>query len=224
MLDKIVLADEVSHLLRTKYAGTPSKEKPFNLAATEVMDKRGVVGEARYLLKQEIGTILQKRRKGPGTKEFVPRQVPKIKFGVVSMTRSRVVLSCAMMGDEITYVRDTEGKATSGAHKGNPPAIAIQQGAEYAQELFATMDDQAIREESVILGERSDDLVTLSVGNRWKMIACRGVRGSVIAQVTEIISGRKVRQRDVNAPLLLEARAIAKWHFRDSRTGDLFAK
>ena len=75
MLDKHIIADEVSHLLKTKYKNTPPKDIPFNLAFTDVADKYHVLGESRGALKSEIGSILGKRpRKAKGKNKLVAEE------------------------------------------------------------------------------------------------------------------------------------------------------
>lgn len=229
MLDVIILADEVSHLLKTTYARVAKELTPFNLAFTDVMNKHGVMGMARGRLKSEIGRILAKR---PRTAKMIEnnRKIPTApptkanEFSVVEKTCNRVILTCLETGYEITYVRDKERAVICSSFAGTLSAREIARGALLAGSYFVGMDSAAIRQAPITLDERSDDVATLTIAGKWKMVACRGAKGSVVAQVSDIRSGKPVKQKDLPATILQEARAIVTRYFRDTRTADFFKK
>lgn len=229
MLDVIVLADEVSHLLRTTYREVSKEMLPFNLAFTDVMNKHGITGNARGELKSEIGRILAKRprtaKKMKGSQKKLAVPSPKAQeFSVIEKTGNRVILNSLQMGCEITYVRDKDKAVICSSYAGTPSAREIARGALLAESYFVGMDSALIRQASITLGEHSDDVVILTIADKWKMVACRGGKGSVTAQVSDIRSGKPIKQKDLPATILQEARAIASRYFRDTRTGDFFSK
>ncbi|OGZ05178.1 MAG: hypothetical protein A2845_02560 [Candidatus Lloydbacteria bacterium RIFCSPHIGHO2_01_FULL_49_22] len=229
MLDKIILADEVSHLIKTTYRDTPKGMLPFNLAFTDVMNKHGVTGSARGGLKSEIGRILATRPRTTRTTGISKKRptTPSVKtqeFSVTEKTHNRVILVHLSTGCEITYVHSTEGLVVCSSHRGYPTLQVIRQGAIIAASYFVGMDQGVIEQSSITLGERSDDIATLTIAGKWKMIACRGAKGSIVAQVSDSRSGKPVKQKDLPGMLLQEARAIVSRYFMDTRTGDFFTK
>lgn len=231
MLDKIILADEVSHLIKTAYRDTPKGMLPFNLAFTDVMNKHSVTGSARGGLKSEIGRILAKRPRAAKTTERSGKRPTTLsskvqEFSVTEKRHSRVILAHLPTRCEITYVFNLKRQVVCSSHTGYPTAEVIRQGAVIAAYCFVGMKHETIPQSSFTLGEHSDDIATLTIAGKWKMIACRGAKGSVAAQVSEIRSGKPVKQKDLPAMLLREARAIMSQYFkfRDTRTGDFFTK
>ena len=71
MLDIHILADRVSLLLKTRYREITPAERPFDLAFNEVMDRAGVIGSARGVVKSEVGKILSARPRKTPTKKKV---------------------------------------------------------------------------------------------------------------------------------------------------------
>ncbi|KKU78765.1 MAG: hypothetical protein UY04_C0027G0011 [Parcubacteria group bacterium GW2011_GWA2_47_7] len=225
MLDVTILADEVSYLLNTRYRNANREELPFGQAFTDVMNKHEVVGTARHLLKTEIGTILGMRRKTNMTKikrAIREKQSDSFDFTVVEKSRQRVVLSLPLLNIEIGYIRDRNGMPIWIYSKGYASAEMITEGGKRAKLFFAEMVNEEIHEAWITLGERSAKLVTLIIMAKWKMVACQGLHGSIVAQICEIRSGKPVKQKTVPEALRLEARAIAAAYFADTKTADMF--
>lgn len=219
MPDAVKIADQISLLLKTKYAKTPRESYPFDLAFIEVMDYYGFTGEERYPLKQHVGQILGKRRR---TKKAPSQPHPKLNFVTIEKTRGRIILRCPMMGDEITYRRGDDGKVMCVAHTGNPPQIALAQGAEAAESLFDELDRELIRAGTITINERSPALISMVLAEQWSVIARKGVR-DIIMNARDTKTGRPVNQSEIPFSLLREARGIAHWFlFRDSATAELF--
>ncbi len=227
MLDVHVLADQVSHFLKTEYQRVPREKLPFNLAFTRVMDSCGVLGKDRISLKKEIGSILaarpRKAKKKPGDTILHPAiSLPTMTFVVVEANRRVVVLRCQMMGDNITYRRNGLGQVIYTASTGHPPQVAIALGLLRAEEIFKEMDSVVVRDELIYTESQSDDLITLIIGEKYKMVACRGMRGDIIAQASELQSGKPLKQNEIPKKLVSEARGIARLYFKDIRTRDMF--
>ncbi len=219
-------ADRVSLLMRTTHRDA-SQEIRFRLAFEDATFGK-FDGILLHKVKQAIGSILGSRVKSKqkvpcSTSVFPAATLPSMTFVVVRADRGVVVLATPVMGERLIYRRTATGEVVNTSFTNNLRQIANRCGLLRAQELFAEMDLQAVRVGSITLGERSSDLVTMTIAGKWKMVACRGVR-DVIAQVSEIASGKPTPQNVIDVSLLRDARGLANWYLRrDTKSGELFA-
>lgn len=217
--DAVIFADKIMFLLRTKYSEWKSKDLPFHAAFIELADKAGVPGDERYPLMQEIGKTLASRKKHKGAAN-ARKEMPKINFVVGEKSRQEVILLSPMMGDSITLRRDQDGKAIWHACVGHHSQLALTQAMERADEIFAELDQEAIRASEIQITSKCDDKITMILGGRYKVLMMRGANKSVKTLV--VLGEEEVAQKDVPAELLKQAKSIARVYFKDTRTGDLF--
>ncbi len=220
--DNVTLADKVMFLIRTKYSEWRSKDLPFDAAFMELMDKYAVDGDKRHPIKVAIGHILADRKKSLAEKngQLTRPKGPDFTFVVERKSRNEIVLQCTMMGDKITYRRDASGNTVHTAHTGNPPRIAILRGVEKADQIFTEMDSEAILASEIRIIDKDDTQMHAVLGGMYDAQLARGKNGSVVAIV--MLEGVEILQKEVPGNLVDEVRSIAKQHFKDTRTADLF--
>lgn len=212
-------ADKVSVLMKTTHREAPQDVRFLLAFEDAVGDNFG--GDVRYRLSQAVGSILGKRPKSRPQKDrdsvFPATTLPSMTFVVEKADQSEVILATTVMGEKLTYRRNKDGLVVNTSATNHVRQFA-EIGKKRAEELFAQMDRDAVTSGSITLCERTSDLLTMTIGDKWKMIACRGAR-DVIAQVSEISSGVPTPQNKIPVTLLKEARGIAKWYlWRDTKT------
>ncbi len=214
MLDVYILADEVSHLLNTKYANTKKEDIPFNLAFTEIADKYHVKGDARGILKSEIGSILAKRpRKSRSKKKEFVAKVPT--FFCVSISDTRSVEFFSKHRIMFRFGKDKNGVPALFSYSGarQPSETLKKEAGEFATYFFANALAQAqvLGARGIILKESSTTHVRLLIDNTFSALFVPTDK-SATAHITQ--GGVIVRQKDVPPELMKKARAIALTHFK----------
>ena len=221
MLDKDIIADEISLLLKTKYVNTRKEDKPFDLAFTEIADKHHIMGNARGTLKSEIGTILAKRpRKPKAKKKSAPAKKTEVQFCV--MTRNAHMVEFVSR-DRLTFrfLKNLNGSAEllsySGAHL---PSALLRKAAEvFAKEFFQNRATWITRDtpkpEAIVKKESSATRLVLMINNTFEALFVP-TDSSIAAHITR--GGETVRQKDVPSELMKKARAVAITYFRGAST------
>lgn len=215
-------ADRTSILMKTTYRDV-GVDTRFLVAFEDAVGKNAE-GEHKYLIKQMVGRILGRRPKNTAKKNdsfypTIPR--PTMIFVVDEAVGNLVILKTTIMGERMAYCRNEHGEVVCTAHSANLKQIAETYGLSKAKEVFERMDVTAIQSGSITLGERSADLITMTIGDKWKICLCRGKK-NVIAQASEIASGKPIKQNQIPGSLLKEARGIAVWWLtRDTKTQSL---
>jgi hypothetical protein len=228
MFDVSALADKVSYFLRTEYRDVSREKLPFDLAFNRVMDTCMVLGIYRIALKRQIGSMLGKRtrkttpRKSADTTSRPFPSPPHLTFVVERADRAVVILCCTMMGDKLVFGRNGLGEVVHTSAMGHPPQIALVHGLAKAREIFSELDRETLRDSELEMKFPTDDLVVIIVSRKWKLVTCRGQRGAVVMQASEVVSGKPVKQNVLPKKLLAEARVVAKSYFKDTRTAELF--
>lgn len=230
MLDAYILADEVSHLLSTTYSETKAKDKPFNLAFTEIANRHHVLGESRGALKSEIGGILSKR----------PRK-PRVMKGVSPLTKTeesfRILKSDVNMvefisNDKITfkYAKGENGNAVSLCNGGacHPSEDTKRAATTFANEFFALKVSLSApkkpRKKKVSKKQKTTPIVKIESSDTHLLLVIDGIfeacfspgKKGVIASVTKLRT--PCRQKDVPSKLMKIARGNAITHFKGAGT------
>ena len=215
MLDTHILADRVSRLLKTRYAATPSKDLPFDLAFTDVMNDCGVAGEARGTLKSEIGKILSSRpRKLKEKAAKLPGCQAQFSFGVAKATRAEVILTSPTGGEEFVFRRDKDGRVINTSFTGRGSThVLVTRATEFATTIFADCDRALVQYSRVRVLEEDANHVLLIIGNTYEAYISRGRKAHTVA-MTVSREGKEVPQKEVPSGLLREAKDIAKQYFK----------
>lgn len=227
MLDAHILADEVSHLLSTTYAETETKDKPFNLAFTEIANKHHVLGESRGTLKSEIGGILGKRPRKLQVKKKVSPTKTEVQFRVLKSSTDIVEF---ISEDRITfkYGKGENGKAVSLCNGGacHPSEDTKKAATAFANDFFAVKAVKPAPKKSrkkkvpkkgppIVKIESSHSHILLVINGIFEACFTRGKK-YVIASVKKL--GVPCKQKDVPPDLMKIARGNALTHFKSVGT------
>lgn len=227
MLDAHILADEVSHLLSTTYAKTEAKDKPFNLAFTEIANKHHILGESRGTLKSEIGGILGKRPRKPRLiKEELSSEKKEAPFRILKSNGDTVEF---ISEDKITFKfgKDLSGDAISLCNSGtcHPSPSTMKAAKIFAGNFFATQQapkkqgkEKVSKKQNVVpivKIESSSTHLILVIDGMFEAFFTLGKKG-VVASVTKLRT--PCRQKDVPSELMKIARGNAVTHFKGVET------
>lgn len=209
MLDKHVLADEVSHLLKTKYKDTPIKDIPFNLAFAEVADKYRVLGESRGELKSELGSILGKRpkkRKQGGRKE----NTEKKQYSFSMLHVSNTIEFISKDGITFKFGQNSNDSVVLYSHSGSfQPSQSLKDAAQkFAIESFQLLPKKQAR---IKLVKKDTLYVHLLIDDKFNVVLTNSDAGNIIARVSTDTG--HCSQSYVPSDLLMQAKTIAKQHF-----------
>ncbi len=137
IIDEVAFADQVSALLKGKYARKNlSKHEwnsAFNFAFNEVADKHLVRGEAREALKERIGSELGSR---PRKKRVMGEKAP-LPFTCFTVTEgNNNTVSFTGAGASFRFIYHKE-KVEWVAREGFPATHIINEAERFAKEFFA---------------------------------------------------------------------------------------
>lgn len=218
MLDKHILADEVSHLLKTKYANTQKEERPYDLAFTDVADKHHIMGNVRGVLKSEIGSILAKRPRKPRSKDKARKGAPpRTIFCILKADAHTVEISSQ---HKVTFKFGKDIKTLLPVclwHEGayNASTKLGKAALAYAEEFFQIKKEEKKEPAPLVKKESETTRLILVINGTFEVLFVPTDR-SVAAHVTH--KGKSVRQKDVPQKLMRQARAIALTHFKNQGT------
>lgn len=224
MLDTIILADEVSALLKGKFhrnnVPEAEREAAYSNAFNEIADKHHILGSARGTLKSEIGSILAKRPRKTRKKRNVPTPKKNAIFCIFSSNVHSVEFSSK---EGITFKFGKNNDAIvlfsySGTHQ--PGEKLKEEAARCAEEFFTKNEAPPPRKkrpskERILQVESSPMHLLLVIDDTYEACFAPGKKG-VTASITKLKT--PCRQRDVPLELMKKARGIATAHFRDVKT------
>lgn len=217
MVDEIAFADEVSALLKGKYADLPKGERgaAFDRAFNEIANAWHIRGESRSTLKSSVGKILAKR--------------PRKKVGGTRTAKNVQALPSfeVVESDEHTYVIFETKELSPSRFRfipdgwtirpNNVSEVLMNRAREFAKTFFAKCAEKSTRETSahIVKLEASATHLSLVLDGLFEISFVEGKKG-VCASVTKLRTPCK--QKDVPRELLREARGIATTYFKGNRT------
>ena len=213
MFDKIVFADEVSALLKGKYAH--EKAAAFDHSFNEVANIYKVDGHDRATLKSEIGKLLSKRPrtyKGKPSQNVLPQ---KTAFEVIEYDEHLFVVFKTKERCPTTLKFERNGTAVLWTRWEGAVGMNLLRDARlFAEDFFAACDHKRSRTAIVTLGS-SDEHILLRLNGQYEACFRRGKRG-LVASVTR--GDAHCTHKEVPAELMQSARGIAMQHFKNTGT------
>jgi len=214
VIDTIVFADEVSALLKGKFANLPKQEKAaaFDYAFNEVANEWHIQGASRCALKSTVGTILSKRpRKARAQTEVTTTTHDLPSFEVLESDNRSYVIFRATGPSPSLFRFIPKGWTT---YQGTPGKILLAHACIFAKTFFEQCATRASAARITKL-EASKTHLSLVLDGSFEMHFIKGKRG-VCASVTKLRVPCK--QKDIPRELLCTAREIATTYFKDVDT------